>query len=209
VPVGRPRRHDRQTGLDLVEAAERIVEREGLEALTVRRVAEVGDTSTRAVYAVFGSKEGLVIALGRRAFELLLDGITAFPVTDDPAADLVDAGVDVWRRFVLQHPALFLIGIQRAVPDVVLAGESRSTASQAWAGLERRFERLLESGGLGGRSAHDAAVAFHALCEGLATIELRGMLRAGSEERVWRDALSALVDGLSYAKPRSSSTSRS
>ena len=45
----------------------------------------------------------------------------------------------------------------------------------------------------------DAVRGFHALCEGLAAIELRGLLPAGDEERIWRDALSALVRG--FADP--------
>jgi hypothetical protein len=36
---------------------------------------------------------------------------------------------------------------------------------------------------------------FHSLCEGLAAMELRGMLPAGEMQRIWRDALAALVRG--------------
>src|SRR5215831_8927927 len=104
--MGRPRRHDRDTARSLLDAAERIVEVDGVDGLTVRRVAEAGGTTTRAVYSVFGSKEGLLVALGRRAFHLLRDELDALPTTGDPAADLVEAGLLVWRRFVLGHSAM-------------------------------------------------------------------------------------------------------
>jgi hypothetical protein len=53
---------------------------------------------------------------------------------------------------------------------------------------------------LGGRSTHDAASQFHALCEGLAALELRGMFTAEPHaERQWREALSALVNGFVLA----------
>ena len=196
--MGRPRRHDRGTARSLLDAAERIVEADGVEGLTVRRVAEAGGATTRAVYTVFGSKEGLVVALGRRAFELLRDELEALPTTGDPAADLVDAGVLVWRRFVLDHPALFALAVQRAIPDAGLASEFRPAAAEAMAGLVHRVERLE----LGDRSPRDATRAFHALCEGLAAIELRGLLPQGEEERAWRDALGALVGGLSPPRSR-------
>jgi hypothetical protein len=48
---------------------------------------------------------------------------------------------------------------------------------------------------LGGRSVHDGALEFHALCEGLAAVEARGMFRDGEAERLWREALGALVRG--------------
>jgi AcrR family transcriptional regulator len=105
--VGRPRRHAERTARALLDAAERIVESEGLKALSVRRVADEAGTTTRAVYSLFGSKQGLVIALGKRAFELLGTAIAALPTTPDPAADLVEAGVAVFRRFAVEHPSLF------------------------------------------------------------------------------------------------------
>ena len=46
-----------------------------------------------------------------------------------------------------------------------------------------------------------ATSAFHALCEGLAALELRGLLPAGREEAAWRDALGALVAGFAVGPP--------
>jgi AcrR family transcriptional regulator len=203
--MGRPRRHGARTAESLLDAAERIVESEGLDALTVRRVADAVGTTTRAVYSVFGSKDGLVVALGARAFELLRADIEALATTRDPAADLVEAGVGVFRRFATEHPALFRIGVQHSFPDARLAAGFRDVAAVALAGLATRVERLEAAGLLGGRPVRDAVRAFHALCEGLAAIELRGLLPAGEEERIWRDALAALVQGFASqpARPRS------
>ena len=52
--MGRPRLHDARTASALLDEAERIVEAEGLDALTVRRVAAAAGTTTRAVYTAFG-----------------------------------------------------------------------------------------------------------------------------------------------------------
>lgn len=193
--MGRPRTHDRHTADTLLETAERIVEIEGLDGLTVRRVADAGGTTTRAVYSLFASKDGLLVALGRRAFDLLRSQIGAMPTTDRPEADLVEAGVSVFRRFVIDHPALFRIGVQRAFVEPELWAEFRGAASDALAGLELLVERLQSEALLGGRTTRDATRAFHALCEGLAAMELRGALPDGQAERIWRDALTTLVRG--------------
>jgi AcrR family transcriptional regulator len=198
--MGRPRRHDDATAQALLRAAERIVEADGLEALTVRAVADAVGTTTRAVYTVFGSKEGLLVALGRRGFELLEAQIEALPVTDDPVSDLVQAGLVVFRRFALEHPALFAISIQRALPDPALAAGFRRAGSEALAGLELLIARVQEAGLLGGRTVREGATAFHALCEGLAAMELRVAQQQGAgQEGIWRDALTALVRGFSVS----------
>jgi len=80
-----------------------------------------------------------------------------------------------------------------------VAAEFRPTQSRALGGLVARVERLGTAGGLGGRPVMDAVLAFDALTEGLATIELRRVLVHGREEALWRNALEALVRG--FARP--------
>ena len=203
VSVGRPRRHEQATADALLDAAERIVERDGLDALTVRGVADAVGTTTRAVYTAYGSKDALLVALGRRAFDLLGARIEAQPRTADPAADLVEAGVAVFRRFAVEHPALFSVGVQRNLPDPALAADFREPARQALAGLRTRVARLEAAGLLGDYTVTEAVRAFHALCEGLAAMELRSLLPPGDEDRTWRHALAALVHGFAAEGSRS------
>ena len=53
-----------------------------------------------------------------------------------------------------------------------------------------------------GRTVRDATTQFHALCEGLAALELREALPPKDAERIWRDALTALIAGLAITPPR-------
>jgi AcrR family transcriptional regulator len=193
--MGRPRQHDYHTASALLLAAERIVESEGLDALTVRRVASEVGTTTRAVYSVFGSKDALLVALGEHGFDMLRERIEAMRTSADPAIDLIEAGVTVFRPFAIDHPVLFQIGVQRSLPQPGLAAGFRDAAEEALEGLRDLVGRLDSAGLLGGRSVHDAVCAFHALCEGLAALELRSSLITGNKERVWRDSLTALVRG--------------
>jgi AcrR family transcriptional regulator len=190
--MGRPREHDDQTAVALLDAAERLVEAEGAAALSVRRVAHEIGTTTRAVYSVYGSKDALLAALGRRAFEILGREIAHLPATDDPAGDLVEAGVVVFRRFVVVHPSLFRIGFLHTAVTAPAVDGFRPAASDALGGLFARVERVADADLLGGRSIRDAVFEFDALCEGLAVAELRGHV-AG--EDIWRDALGVLVRG--------------
>ncbi len=81
------------------------------------------------------------------------------------------------------------------LPDPALAAGFLAASRDALESLRGRVARLEAAGALGGRSVPDATREFHALCEGLAAMELRSLLPRGEEERVWRDALATLVRG--------------
>jgi len=209
--MGRPREHDHRTRAALLEAAERLVAEGGPGAVSVRAVADAAGTSTRAVYSLFGSKEGLVVdALARDAFAVLYREIDALVETEDPAADLVDLGVVAFRRLVLEHPALYRIAFQRVVPGLDGGPELVAARQRTWEQLLARVERLEAAGLLGDKPVPEAAVEFIAMLEGLANAELRGavlrLLPEGDEERAWRNALTTLVRG--FAPSSSDAPSR-
>lgn len=206
--MGRPREHDARTAVALLDGAERVIQRGGLVALSVRGVAEEVGTTTRAVYSLFGSKDGLLVALGARAFELLGAALRNLPMTEDPAADLVEAAVGVFRHFAISHPILFRIGVKRTMAPPGLTARFDAARLEALAGLEARVSRLDGVGLLAGRPIRYALCSFHALCEGLADMELRGALNAGEEEQIWRDAFGALLVGLAVPLPLVSHTAR-
>lgn len=200
--MARPRAHDDRTRAALLDAAEVIVATAGPHALSVRIVADEVGTTTRAVYSIFGSKGGLVAELARRAFTFLGDELDRLPVTDDPAADLVECGATMYRRFVREHPSLYRIAFQRVLA-LEVTDELRAARDEAFGRLERRVERLAEAGRLDSGRIRAAAVEFNAMCEGLANAELRGgtlrVLPAGEEERAWRDGFQTIVRGLTSA----------
>src|SRR5829696_5268992 len=190
--MGRPRDHDEQTRAALRAAAERLVTLGGAGGFSVRAVAAEAGTTTRAVYSLFGSKEGLLIdALAESAFEFLADNIAALDVTGDPVDDLVAVGVPVFRQLVLDHPALYRIAFQRIVPGFRAGPEVTQARQRALHQLVAKVQRVADAGLLGRKSVQEAAVEFNAMMEGLANAELRGTvlrnLPPGREERAWRD----------------------
>lgn len=198
--MGRPRTHDENTRAALRAAAERLVAEGGPAALSVRAVAEAAGTTTRAVYTLFGSKDGLLVdALAQDAFEFLHTEIENLEETDDPAADLIAIGTTVFRRLVLEHPALYRIAFQRVVPGLDGGPELTAARTRAWHQLLARVERLEAAGQLGGKPVPEVAVELIAMMEGLANAELRGavlrLLPEGNEAKAWQNALETLVRG--------------
>jgi AcrR family transcriptional regulator len=194
--MGRPRLHDDQTRDALIAAAEQLVERGGAGAVSVRAVADAIGTTTRAVYSLFGSKEGLLDALARRSFELLRDDISRLPTTADPERDLVTAGVEVFRPMAVEHPAMFALAFLRAAPDVDPDEQTRATAREGLDLLRARIRRWADARGLRETDVAAATAAFNALCQGLAATELRNPEFMGPEPaQVWTRAFEALLTG--------------
>ena len=197
--MGRRREHDEKTAAALLDAAERIVVEQGIDALSLREVARDAGTTTRAIYSLFGSKDGLLGALGVRAFNLLQREIEALPASDQPSDDLIEVAL-IYRRFALEHPALFSIAFHRA--DPAIWPRFRAAAVDALAVLDTRFEPLADADLLGGRSVSEASTQFRALGEGAAWTELRGNPLPPDPERFWRNAFHALITGFTAPTPR-------
>jgi AcrR family transcriptional regulator len=204
--MGRPQEHDEHTRAALRAATERLVADGGVAAFSVRAVADQAGTTTRAVYSLFGSKDGLLVdALAQGAFDYLTEGIDALGDTDDPVADLIAVGVSVFRGLVCEHPALYRIAFQRIVPGFRAGPEVTAARQQAWARLTAKIQRLKDAGLLDHRPAAEAAVEFNAMLEGLANAELRGralsLLPEGAEQEAWRSALATLIRGFGAGQP--------
>lgn len=90
----------------VLEAAMRLLDTDGPDALQVRRIAAEVGSSTMTVYTHFGSMIDLrtaVIQEGLLRFATALDQVGQ---TDDAIADLFGQGV-AYRRFALDNPHLY------------------------------------------------------------------------------------------------------
>jgi AcrR family transcriptional regulator len=196
VNVGRPKQHDDTTREALLAAAENLVEQRGAGALSVRAVADEIGTSTRAVYSTFGSKDGLLGALAKRSFDILRDAIAELPHTNDPARDLVQAALTVFRPMAVEHPSLFRIAFLRAAPDVELGPEVSDAARAGYELLTERVQQLADADLLGGRDVEVATREFNAMCFGMSVLELLNPELLGPDpQRAWCAAFQTLING--------------
>jgi AcrR family transcriptional regulator len=192
--MGRPREHDERMRAALLDAAERMVEAGGAEALSVRALADEVGTTTRAVYSVFGSKDGLLEALAGRLFELLAAAVDEIALTEDPRADLIAAALHGFRRTALDHPFLYQLVFLQVVPDLQVGPTFDDVAHSAFARLEHLVARVVAGND---DDARQLAQVVHALTEGLATMEARGALGSADDAaETWQRALTTLLAGV-------------
>ena len=204
--MGRPREHDDRTRTALRAAAEGFFDEEGSDDVTVRVLADEVGTTTRAVYSLFGSREGLLFdALGTRAYDWLTAAVDAHPETDDVVADLVDMATSVFRRFVREQPLLYRITFQRVVPNFAPGPELVTARATAIEHLTAKLRRLDDAGLLRTKTVRQAVIEFQALCEGLANFEMRGNvlpMLADNEHEAWTEAFTTLLQGMTAKPPR-------
>src|ERR1044071_7998227 len=70
------------------EVASRLLMQEGAGPLTVRRIAQELECSTKVIYTLFGNKDGLANELYREGYARLRQTLGQVPRADDPAAYL-------------------------------------------------------------------------------------------------------------------------
>jgi AcrR family transcriptional regulator len=134
---------DWHRGLDrdaVVTAALRLIDEQGREALTMRRLATELRVEAASLYAHVAGKDDLVDAI----LDRVLDGIELPPPGRDPRQAIVE-GFTTYRRGLLAHPSIVLLMTERV----------RFTRSQAR--LATRSITLFEEAGL----TTDRAVAAH------------------------------------------------
>jgi AcrR family transcriptional regulator len=191
--VGRPREHDAATRERLLSAAARISADEGWGAVTVRRVAEEAGTTTRAVYSVFGSKQGLEETLHAAMFERLRELMHTTPKTGDARTDLLEMR-HAYRQWATEQPERYAAMMRylgpRAAPR---SDEGRALARDATIELRAAVARCAEAGLLAPGDIDEFTVRWRAVGHGLAEFENRGVLQDGDAS--WHAVLSALLDG--------------
>jgi AcrR family transcriptional regulator len=180
----------------LRDAAVEVLVREGPRGFTTRSVAGAAETSTPAVYELFGDKAGLVRAVFFEGFRVLRRQLEATPKTDGPVADLRTLGV-AYRAFINERPQLARVMFSRPFSDFdPWPSESEASGSVRML-IVSGVQRCIDAGEIEG-DATDLAHGLVALIQGLAEAEISRRLGTSQEsvDRRWELAIDAMLAGL-------------
>lgn len=96
----------KSTAEKILAAAEKILAREGAEAVSMRRVAKAVGITPMALYRHFADREALLTALANEGFEDVAARVEAIVTPDQPEEQLLRS-IDVFLDFGLANPRLF------------------------------------------------------------------------------------------------------
>lgn len=169
---------------------------EGVAGFTTRTVAQQAQTSTPAVYELFGDKAGLLREVFFEGFRLLRQHFGQLEESADPRGDLV-AVIEAFRAFARQNPVLAQVMFSRPFADFDPGPAEREAGSAVREFIVARVRRCTGAGLLHGDDT-DIAHVLVALAQGLAMQESAGWLGTSqaSRDRRWALAIRAVLDGL-------------
>jgi AcrR family transcriptional regulator len=157
----------------IVDAALHLMDTEGLEAVTMRRVAREVGVEAMSLYHHVEDKEDLLDGICERvmaAFE--------FPARTDDWAEDCRRGARAWRDLLKKHPNVMRLFAEQRGP--VRSIDSMRPTEYAL--------RLLRQGGLSDRDTAQAFHAFGGYIQGFVMMELGSITGGADEEHIKMNA---------------------
>lgn len=175
----------------LVENAYELVEREGVDALSMRRLAQIVDVRASSLYHHFPEKSALLSAVAEKGL-FHLTAVLARASTlaqTDPRRQISAMGM-TYREWALQHPQLYRL-LFAETPPIEDASSAAPTAAFA--------PVLAATGVLVGKSRAAAATqAIWAFVHGSVMLELTGHMQQCLPVEGFQLGLACFVQGLCH-----------
>lgn len=192
--VGVIRTPSRDVSQALIDAADRVLVRDGPGGVTVRAVAVEAGVAPMGIYNRFGGKDGLVDELLTRGF-LGLQAAVAAQGESDPADRLIGSGRR-YREFALNHPAHYLAMFDDSIRQDQTSPEVMRCARGAFEELVGHVRYAMVAGALAERDPEQVAQQIWSTVHGSVQLEIKGMLQVPDAERTYLDLLDTIYRGL-------------
>lgn len=167
--MARPVVHDQQVQQRLLDVTAELVDREGPARVTLRDVAAAAQTSTTAIYSLFGGKAQLLTAA-------VDDGFRSFGESQKEAAKDGLLGLGrAYRVWALEHPALYRLMFGGALAAYVDCSPTPEVASDSMLPLLKAVMAAQSTGTLGKEDPNVVAMAIWGQVHGLVSLELAQM----------------------------------
>ena len=158
----------------LLTSAADILETEGPDALSVRRIAAAAKVAPMGVYNHFESKNGIIDALFMQGFERLGEALASIAGIDDPYEALVEGGRR-YRALALAHPMAYQLMFLRTVPGYAPSDAALEVATRAFDALVAAVQRAIAAGVLAEGPPTETAQLIWSSIHGWVSLELLGI----------------------------------
>jgi AcrR family transcriptional regulator len=179
----------------LLTSAADILESEGPDGLSVRRIAAAAGVAPMGVYNHFESKFGIVEALFIQGFERLGAEMAAMAQIADPLEALRE-GARRYRALALAHPMGYQVMFLRAVPGFEPSIHALGQCTGTFDSLVAAVERAMQAGLIAEASANDTAQLIWATIHGWVSLELLGIGFVEDQDAGYDRLCEALLRGL-------------
>lgn len=164
----------------VLRVADELLDSDGPDALSLRKIADLAGTSTQAVYTQFGGKPGLADAMFRSGYQRLADELDALPEVADPIERMRTLSL-AYRRVALANPEHYKLMTGRPIADYDPPRESLRFAATTMEPLVDAVRQACASGALVG-DPHTVATRLWAAGHGRVSLELHGLVEVDDDE---------------------------
>ncbi len=154
----------------VLEAAGRLLAQDGPDALSIRKIAAEAGVAPMSLYNHFGGKHGIVEALFKQGFEAMTSSLRAIAEADP--AEHFRAGMRCYRRYALNHPAVYAVMFQKLVPDFEPGDGAIVAANETFLELVTAMRHGMTSGAFAQGDPIAAAQLVWGACHGMVALEL-------------------------------------
>ena len=128
-------RKQRETNLrkqNIIEAAEKLFLANGYDDTTMNQIAIESEFSKGTLYNYFKSKDDLYLAIGTKAYEIIIDYTKYFVESKDPGVDQLKAVGYAYYEFTKNYPdyAHIFHDISIKLPNVAQKSKDQLTANE-------------------------------------------------------------------------------
>lgn len=179
----------------MLDAALRLVETQGVEALTLRAAARRAGVSPAAPYRHFASKQALLAAVAEEGFRALTDAMrqAAAPHGDEPLVRLRAIGLG-YVRFARGHASHFRVMFGRELADRSADPTLREAAGEAFSLLVGAIAGCQAAGLVRPGDPQELGLSAWSMVHGLAALLIDGQIDALEEARAEEVAERATTD---------------
>lgn len=178
----------------ILDAATRLLVGDGLQALSMRRVAAEVGCSTTVLYTMFDGKSGLLDALWAEGFDRLWQAEEQVGETEDPLARLAALG-SAYRQHALENPDYYRVMFGGAIPGFQPSPSALDQSRRTFQVLVEGVQAGIDAGVFRPGDAETIALVLWATVHGVVSLELAGSLREEERQGVFEQAMRAVATG--------------
>jgi len=180
---GRDRYHHGDLRRALIDAAQHILETEGVSALTLRAAARGAGVSQAAPYRHFTDKDALLAAVAEEGFRALSAAMRE--ATDTAGGDFASRfralGI-AYIRFAVEQPARFRLMFGREIADRGAHLPLHQAANETFGMLVAGIEKGQQSGLIRDGDPRELSMAAWSMVHGLSALLVDGQLSRGTQD---------------------------
>jgi AcrR family transcriptional regulator len=169
----------------ILEAAIQILETDGREALSMRKLAEALDLKAPSLYRHYADKNALEQAIAARAATQLQDALEQAIRPLRSPAKVLHQSARTYCEFSKTHPELYDLMMTNFIPASVLEGKT------LWNFVLEIIARIT-----GNPDDTSAAVALWSFLHGFVTLERNGLFGPSGPQNALEVGIDALIAGL-------------